>query len=95
MLTQAFIDRQRFIAENTHVAETASGVIVVAHPGQQVPTDPKVLRNEFGLLPDCPVVKLIDSKEAPPLEALQAKLDEQEAAEKPKPARRGTSTEGE
>ena len=93
MLTQAFIDRQKFIGENTYVAETASGVIVVAHPGQQVPTDRKVLRNEFGLLPGVEVVRLIDSKEAPPIEKLQAQLAEQEAADKPKPARRGASTE--
>jgi len=96
VLTQSFIDRQRHIAENTHVAETASGVIVVAHPGQKVPTDPKVLREEFGILPDCPVIKLVDSKECPPFEKLEAQLAEQDGPEAKKaPARRGSSTEGE
>lgn len=75
-LTQAWIDRQRHIAENTWVAETASGVIVISHPGQRKPDpkDRKFLRENFGLLPEVEVKPLIDTVHAPPLERLEREL---------------------
>ena len=89
MLTQAFIDAQKVRNDRTFVAETKSGVIVIAHPGKTPPTDPKVLREEFGLLPDCPVITLGESRERIPVEALEARLAELQAANEPaKPGRR-------
>lgn len=75
-LTQEWIDRQRHIAENTWVAETASGVIVISHPGQRKPDpkDRKFLRENFGLLPEVEVKPLIDTVHAPPLERLEREL---------------------
>jgi hypothetical protein len=76
LLTKKWIDRQKEIAENTWVAETASGVIVISHPGQKPPDpkDRKFLRENFGLLPDVEIKKLIDTDHAPPIERLEAEL---------------------
>ena len=80
-LTKEWIDRQEFIAENTYVAETASGVIVVAHPGQQPPDnkDRKYLRQNFGLLETIDIKRLIDTEHAPPIERLRRELDMQDS----------------
>jgi len=80
-LTKEWIDRQRHIAENTWVAETSSGVIVLAHPGQRAPDpkDRKFLRENFGLLPEVEVKRLIDTEHAPPLEKLERELALQDA----------------
>ena len=81
-LTKEWIDRLKHKQEHTWVAKTASGTIVIAHPGQ-VPPDPrdrKTLRQEFGLLDDVPVQRLIDTDESSDFDRLYAELDRQESS---------------
>lgn len=75
-LTKEWIDRQEHIADNTWVAETASGVIVISHPSQK-PPDPKdrrFLRENFGLLPEVEIKPLSQTDQAPPIERLRREL---------------------
>jgi hypothetical protein len=74
-ITQEWIDRLRTKAENTWVAETTTGVIIIAHPGQQPPEGEKERRQLFGLSPEDAVIRLIDSKACPPFELLQKKME--------------------
>jgi hypothetical protein len=78
-LTREWIDAQRKRAEETKVVVTKNGVIVVAHPGQNVNPDPTERKHEFGILPSDKIERLIDTAHAPPLEKLERQLEEQEA----------------
>lgn len=75
-LTKEWIDRQESIAENTWVAQTASGVIVISHPSQKPPDpkDRKYLRENFGLLPEVEIMPLSETEHAPPIERLRREL---------------------
>lgn len=49
--------------------------VIVAHPGQEPPSDPDVLRREFGLLDPTKVIRLSESWAAPQPLSIEAEVD--------------------
>lgn len=54
-------------AEETWVAETSTGVVVLVHPGQplDILKDPERLKREFGIVDMSIIKRLSESREAP------------------------------
>jgi len=80
-LTREWIEAQRARSEQTWIAITASGVIILAHPGQKPEEDPKILREHFGIMPGTPIGREADFPEhRPPFEKWERELKLQDLA---------------
>jgi hypothetical protein len=80
--SKAISEKACAYAENTWVAETRSGVIIICHAGQDtsILQDHERLRNELGVVDPSVICRLSESSEAPIPWSMEREIAAREAA---------------